>query len=143
MKVLCKALALILIATLALSLAACKDVQHFSEEFVLEELDDVVRRIKDHKHIHTYDMIPGMTETEFAPVEKAIHNVFHETGEYTITHVKTENFTDDDENNVYVVEYKISEKSDSSLFVYVSVTYVDTHDTLYRVDLVESIEDAG
>lgn len=131
MKTLFKVLALVLVATLAFSMISCGET-HFSEEYVLEETDDIVRKIKNHSFVHVARDLPGMTEEEFAPVENAIHVAIHD-GDYTITHNSTESFTDDDENLVYKVRYTITSGANS---VKVEVTYVDTHDALYRIDLI-------
>ena len=131
MKTLFKVLALVLVATLAFSMISCGET-HFSEEYVLEETDDIVRKIKNHSFVHVARDLPGMTEEEFAPVENAIHVAIHD-GDYTITHNSTESFTDDDENLVYKVIYTITSGANS---VKVEVTYVDTHDALYRIDLI-------
>ena len=133
MKTLFKVLALVLVATLAFSFVACKkEATHFSEEFVLEETDDILRKIKNHSFIHVSRDLPGMSDEEFDSVENAIHVAIHD-GDYTITHNSTESFTDDDENLVYKVRYTITSGANS---VQVEVTYVDTHDALYRIDLI-------
>ncbi|MBQ8344306.1 MAG: hypothetical protein IJY41_03890 [Clostridia bacterium] len=131
MKTLFKVLALVLVATLAFSMISCGET-HFSEEYVLEETDDIVRKIKNHSFVHVARDLPGMTDEEFAPVENAIHVAIHD-GDYTIIHNSTESFTDDDENLVYKVIYTITSGANS---VKVEVTYVDTHDALYRIDLI-------
>ncbi len=131
MKTLFKVLAVVLVATLAFSMISCGET-HFSEEYVLEETDDIVRKIKNHSFVHVARDLPGMTDEEFAPVENAIHVAIHD-GDYTITHNSTESFTDDDENLVYKVRYTITSGVNS---VKVEVTYVDTHDALYRIDLI-------
>lgn len=131
MKTLFKVLALVLVATLAFSMISCGET-HFSEEYVLEETDDIVRKIKNHSFVHVARDLPGMTEEEFDPVESAIHVAIHD-GDYTITHNSTESSTDDDNNLVYIVRYTITSGTNS---VVIDVTYVDTHNTLYRIDLV-------
>ena len=131
MKTFFKVLALVLVATLAFSMISCGET-HFSEEYVLEETDDIVRKIKNHSFVHVARDLPGMTEEEFAPVENAIHVAIHD-GDYTITHNSTESSTDDDNNLVYTVRYTITSGTNS---VVIDVTYVDTHNTLYRIDLV-------
>ena len=131
MKTFFKVLALVLVATLAFSMISCGET-HFSEEYVLEETDDIVRKIKNHSFVHVARDLPGMTDEEFAPVENAIHVAIHD-GDYSIAHNGTESFTDDDENLVYKVRYTITSGANS---VKVEVTYVDTHDALYRIDLI-------
>jgi hypothetical protein len=102
MKILCKVLALIFVCALVFSLVACDNKTYqYSEGFVLEEFTDIVKRIEDHRHIHTEDVLPGMTEEEFAPVEQAIHVAIHDGG-YTISNNGTEDFIDDDGNHVYI-----------------------------------------
>ena len=130
MKTLCKVLALVLVFAFTFALASC-GTTHYSEEFVQEGLDDIVRKIKNHNHIHTARLLPGMTEDEFAPVEQAIHKAIHD-GDYTITYKDVTDYTDDDDNHVYFVTYVIASGSNS---VTVEVMYVDTHDTLYRIEL--------
>lgn len=132
MKTICKVLALILIAVLAFSMISCGET-HFSEEFVLEEFDDIVRKIKDHKHVHAALVVPGMTEEEFDSVEHVIHVAIHD-GDYTIVHNGTEDFIDDDNMHVYLVRYSV--KSGENV-VDVVVTYCDGHDTLYCIELAE------
>ena len=131
MKIFFKALALVLVAILAFSMVSCEK-QFYSEEFVLEEFKNIVTKIQNHKHIHTEDVLPGMTEEEFAPVEEAIHAAIHDGGEYTIFNNGVEDYIDDDGNHVYVTEYALTCGEN---VVNVLVTYCDGHKTLYRIDL--------
>lgn len=130
MKIFFKALALVLVAILAFSMVSCEK-QFYSEEFVLEEFKNIVTKIENHRHIHTEDVLPGMTEEEFAPVEQAIHVAIHD-GDYTISNNGTEDFIDDDGNHVYITEYAITCGPN---VVNVVVTYCDGHKTIYRIDL--------
>lgn len=132
MKILCKVLALIFVCALVFSLVACDNKTYqYSEEFVLEEFTNIVTKIENHRHIHTEDVLPGMTEEEFAPVEQAIHVAIHDGGEYTIFNNGVEDYIDDDGNHIYVTEYALTCGPN---VVNVIVVYCDGHKTIYRID---------
>ena len=133
MKTLFKVFAFVLVCALVLSFVACgSKTYQYSDEFVLDKLDSIVRKINNHSHVHTEDILPGMTEEEFASVEEAIHLAIHDGGDYTLFNNGYEYFIDDDGNHVYVIDFAITCGEN---VVNVLVTYCDGHKTLYRIDL--------
>jgi uncharacterized lipoprotein YehR (DUF1307 family) len=133
MKILCKVLALIFVCALVFSLVACDNKTYqYSEEFVLEEFTNIVTKIENHSHVHTEDVLPGMTEEEFEAVGEAIHVAIHDGGDYMISNNGKEYFIDDDGNHIYMIDFAIACGPN---VVNVMVTYCDGQKTLYRIDL--------
>jgi hypothetical protein len=115
------------------SLAACgNETYQYSDEFVLEKLDAIVKKIQNHSHVHTEDVLPGMTEEEFEAVGEAIHVAIHDGGDYMISNNGKEYFIDDDGNHIYMIDFAIACGPN---VVNVMVTYCDGQKTLYRIDL--------
>ena len=136
MKRISKILALVLVLVIALSVISCGGKREFSEEFVLDKFDDIVRKISKHSSVYVTLYLRGMTAEEYAEVEQEIHHTIGEKA-YKIEHLKTEKLNGfDDPADIYKVDYRV-ETTNGFHSIDIRVTYVNGEDYLYSIEVIK------